>query len=118
MLIVAITLIFSGALVTAICLPMVYERIPPNAVYGMRTKHTFRSNEAWYHLNEVGGMVFSMLGFPLMLGGSVGLFLTDKHVALIGTTTAVAALVSMVFAVFLFMRYSIRYTARTEQEAA
>lgn len=63
-------------------------------------------------LNEVGGMLFSLLGLPLMLSGVVSLFLGNQHVALIGTTTSVAFLASTAFAVFLFQRYSARYTAR------
>ena len=117
MISVSITLILSGLLITCVCVPMIYELIPPNVWYGMRTKHTFRSNEAWYHLNEIGGMLFSLLGFPLMLGGGIGLFLTDQHVALIGTATSIAALVSLGLATYLFVRYSIRYTVRTEQDA-
>jgi len=112
MLTLAITLIFSGLLITLICLPMVYGKVPPNALYGMRTKHTFQSSQAWMDLNEVGGMLFSLLGFPLILGGAVGLFLTDDHVALVGTTTTIVCLASVAFAVYLFLRYSVRYTAR------
>ncbi len=47
-----------------------------------------------------------------MLGGAVGLFLTDDHVALVGTTTSVGCLTSVAFTVYLFLRYSARYTAR------
>ena len=112
MILLAVTLILSGLIITGICLPMIYCKVPMNAMYGMRTRHTFQSAEAWTHLNEVGGMLFSLLGFPMILGGTVGLFLTDEYVALIGTCTAIVALVSVAFATYLFVRYSIRYTSR------
>ena len=113
----SIVLLLSGLLTTAICLPMVYEKVPMNSYFGMRTKHTFRSNESWVHLNEIGGMLFSLLGFPLMLGGSIGFFLSEQYLAMLGTVTAVVALVSIAFAVYLFVRYSGRYTERNTQVA-
>lgn len=109
MLALAITLFMSGALLTAICLPMIYRKLPMNAWYGMRTAKTFRSEEAWFHLNEIGGMLFSLLGFPLMLGGAIGFFLSDQYVALVGIASSVVCLASVVFAVFLFVRYSDCY---------
>ena len=112
MLALAITLICSGLLTTLICLPMIFGKVPPNAFYGIRTSHTFESSEAWMDLNEVGGMLFALLGFPLMLGGTIGLFLDETHVALIGIATAVGSLLSLGFAVYMFLRYSARYKAR------
>ena len=110
MVTLATVLLMSGLLITGVCLPMIYGKLPMNLWYGMRTKTTFQSQESWAHLNEIGGMLFSLLGFPLILGGLVGLFLTDEHVALIGTATSSVSLVSCGFAAYLFVRYSNRYT--------
>ena len=112
MLALAITLICSGLITTLICLPMIYGRVLPNALYGIRTRHTFESSEAWMDLNEVGGMLFSLLGFPLVLGGTIGLFLSDTHIALVGIATTAGCILSLGFTVYLFLRYSARYTAR------
>jgi len=116
MLALAATLVLSGALITCICLPMIYGKLPMNSLYGMRTRHTFQSDEAWLHLNEIGGMLFSLLGFPLMLGGTMGFFLTDEYVALVGIATSIIAFASIGFAVYLFVRYSGRYTARMAKD--
>ena len=110
MLALAIVFLVSGLLITGICMPMVYGKLPMNIWYGMRTKTTLQSDEAWTHLNEIGGMLFSLLGFPLMLGGAIGLFLTDEHVTLICTATGVVSIASIGFAAFLFVRYSGRYS--------
>lgn len=118
MLTLAITLFLSGVLVTGLCLPMVYGKLPMNAWYGMRTKNTLDSLESWQHLNEVGGMLFSLLGFPLMLGGVVGFFLTDAHVPLVGLATSVVSLVSVGLAAYLFVRYSNRYAKRVARDAS
>ena len=112
MLALALTLIASGLITTLICLPMIYGKVLPNIFYGIRTRRTFESSEAWMDLNEVGGMLFSLLGFPPLLAGTIGLFLDDTHLALVGTATAVCCLLSLGFTVYLFLRYSARYTAR------
>jgi len=80
-----------------------------NALYGFRVKQTFESDTSWYHLNEVGGMIFTMLGFPLMLSGILGFFLPETMLVTHSTVTVVITLVSVGFAVYLFMRYAIRY---------
>ena len=110
MLALAIVFLASGLLITGICMPMVYGKLPMNIWYGMRTKTSLQSEESWTHLNEIGGMLFSLLGFPMMLGGAIGLFLTDEHVTLLCTATGIVTLASIVFAVYLFLRYSARYT--------
>ncbi len=111
------TLLMSGLLITCVCMPMIYGKLPMNIWYGMRTRHTFQSHESWMHLNEIGGMLFSLLGFPLILGGVIGVFLTDDHVALIGTATSIVSLVSCGFAAYLFVRYSSRYTKNVAENA-
>ena len=108
----AITLICSGLLTTLVCLPMIYGKVLPNALYGIRTRHTFESHEAWMDLNEVGGMLFSLVGFPLMLAGAIGIFLDDSHVALVGIASTIGCFLSIGFAVYLFLRYASRYSAR------
>lgn len=114
----ATTFFLSGLLTIGICLPMVFGKVPMNAWYGMRTKSAFRSQEAWEHLNEVGGMLYSLLGFPMILGGLVGFFLKDDHVPLVGMVTSIVTLVSCGFASVLFLRYANRYTKRMDDEAS
>jgi len=92
---------------------MIYGKVRPNAFYGIRTRYTFESSEAWMDLNEIGGMLFSLLRFPLMLGGTTGLFLDETHVALVGIATVIGGLLTLSFAVHLFLRYSARYSDRT-----
>ena len=111
MLTLAIALIVCGLITTLICLPMIYGKVLPNALYGIRTRHTFESSKAWMDLNEVGGMLFSLIGFPLMLAGAIGIFLDDSHVALVGISSTIGCLLSLGFAVYLFLRYSTRYSA-------
>ena len=110
MLALAIVFLVSGLMITALCMPMVYGKLPMNVWYGMRTKTTLQSEESWTHLNEIGGMLFSLLGFPLMVGGLIGMFLSDEHITLICTATGVVSLASIAFSAYLFIRYSARYS--------
>jgi len=109
MITLSITYLLSGLLVSLATLPLVYGKIPMNALYGFRVKQTFESNTSWYHLNEVGGMIFTMLGFPLMLSGILGFFLPETMLVTHSTITLVITFLSIGFAVYLFMRYAIRY---------
>lgn len=109
MTVLAFTLFLSGVLITLVCLPLVFGKVPMNNLYGIRLKASFHSEEAWMHLNEIGGMNLAMLGFPLMLGGGVGFYLEDEHLALLGSATAISTLSSSAFAACLFMRYANRY---------
>ncbi|MEM6656274.1 MAG: SdpI family protein [Planctomycetota bacterium] len=105
----ATTLLLSGSILIAVCLPLVFNVVPRNALYGMRIKQAFESDVSWRHLNEVGGMLFAMTGFPLILGGGLGFFLGDEHVALVGAATSAVTLAAVGMAVCLFLRYARGY---------
>jgi uncharacterized membrane-anchored protein len=109
MITLSITYLLSGLLISLVTLPLIYGKIPMNAIYGFRVKQTFESNTSWYHLNEVGGMIFSMLGFPLMLSGILGFFLPETMLVVHSTVTVAITFLSIGFAVYFFMRYAIRY---------
>ncbi|MEM1223483.1 MAG: SdpI family protein [Verrucomicrobiota bacterium] len=115
MITLSITYLLSGLLVSLVTLPLIYGKIPMNALYGFRVKQTFESDTSWYHLNEIGGMIFSMLGFPLMLSGILGFFLPETMVTVHSTVTVVITLLSIGFAVCLFMRYAIRYQKQNQR---
>ena len=109
MITLSITYLLSGLLISLATLPLVYGKIPMNALYGIRVKQTFESETSWYHLNEVGGMIFTMLGFPLILSGGLGFFLPQTMLVIHSTLTLVITLISSGFAIYLFMRYAIRH---------
>lgn len=116
--ILAITFLLSGILVFVACLPIIHGKIPMNKIYGMRTKSAFRSDEAWFHLNEVGGMIFAMIGFPLILAGAMGFALPQHLLGLFSSVVLGVSFLSIAAAIYFFMRYSIRYTKEGEQDAA
>ena len=113
--ILSITLLFSGILIFAGCLPMVHNRIPMNKFYGARTKASFKNDESWYHLNEIGGMIFAMIGFPLILAGALGLTLPESMLNHLSLIVLIVTFLSIGAAMYFFVRYSSRYSAKKEQ---
>jgi len=109
MITLSITYLLSGLLISLAMLPLIYGKIPMNALYGFRVKQAFESDTSWYHLNEVGGMIFTMLGFPLMLSGILGFFLPDTMLVAHSTITLVVTFLSVGFAVCLFVRYAMKH---------
>ena len=118
MLVVAVALLCSGMLISLGCLPLVFRMVPPNSVYGIRTPQALDSEEAWLDLNMVGGMLFSLVGFPLMLGGVIGLFLDGEYVAIVGLATTIGCLLTLGFSVYFLRRYSSRYELKKRPPAA
>jgi len=116
--ILAITFLLSGLLVFVACLPIVHGKIPMNKIYGMRTRNTFKSDKAWFHLNEVGGMIFAMIGFPLILAGALGFAVPEHLLNVFSSVVLVVSFLSIGAAIYFFTRYSIRYTKEVEQAGA
>ena len=90
-------------------LPLVYQKVPMNMFYGFRTKHTLASNPSWYHLNEIGGMIFTDVRVPIDSFRILGLFLPESMLVVHSTITLSTLLVSILVAVLLFVRYAVKY---------
>jgi hypothetical protein len=88
------------------CLPLVGRRIPMNAIYGVRIPKSFEGNDQWYDINEVGGMIMSMVSFPLFLAGILGFFLPDSAVGMFGLVTSLVLFASIGLAVAYIVRYA------------
>jgi uncharacterized membrane protein len=59
-----VTLIYGsmGLLLTALALPMIYDKIPPNKFYGFRTPRTLSDPNVWYPANRVAGRDLAVAG--------------------------------------------------------
>jgi formate hydrogenlyase subunit 3/multisubunit Na+/H+ antiporter MnhD subunit len=76
-----------------------------NKFYGMRTKNTFKSDESWLHLNEVGGMIFALIGFPLIFAGVLKFVILQQHMQIFAIMVLIVSFLSIVAAIYLFSRY-------------
>jgi len=109
MIALSITFLLCGLIITLIGIPLACRKVPMNAFYGLRMKVSFQSETSWYDLNQVGGMLFAMLGFPLILSGALGFFLPEKMLMLHSTLTLAVMSASIGFALYFFLLYAARY---------
>jgi uncharacterized membrane protein len=79
-------LLFAGVagLMMALAVPLMYGRVKPNSLYGLRTERTLRDEDAWYRGNAYGGRLFFRTGMVALVA-VVGLYcvpsLRDDFVA-------------------------------------
>lgn len=64
----------SGILIVLLAIPMILRRVPPNSLYGVRTKASFASDSDWYRINAIGGRYLAVAGIVIFLVGMVGFF--------------------------------------------
>ena len=74
-LILGLTLFFTGSVLVGLAVPLVRGRVPMNALYGVRFKKSFESEETWYAVNAYGGRLLAGWGGLFALAGLVGFFL-------------------------------------------
>ena len=65
----------SGLLISLLAIPLILGRVPPNSVYGIRTKASFASDSDWYRINVIGGRYLTVSGIVILVVGIVGFFL-------------------------------------------
>jgi uncharacterized membrane protein len=55
-----------GALFIGLGMPLLLGRVPPNHVYGCRTKQTLADPSVWYEANRAAGKDFSIAGLIIL----------------------------------------------------
>jgi uncharacterized membrane protein len=60
-----------GILLAGSGFPLMQRWVPPNHLYGLRTRATLRDEDRWYRSNEVAGHVLVGLGIALLVGALV-----------------------------------------------
>ena len=53
--------------IIAVSLPLIFNMVPPNAVYGFRTERTMSSEDVWYPANKVAGIAMAGAGVVWLL---------------------------------------------------
>jgi hypothetical protein len=96
----------AALIMTAVCLPMWWERVPPNRWYGARVCTAFRSREDWYAINRAVGRVGAIAGLAAALGGALAAALPGPPELRTGIAAALVALavLAMLLATFLVGR--------------
>ena len=68
----------SGLLIFVLALPLILRRVPPNKLYGVRTRASFASESDWYRINAIGGRYLAVSGLLIFFVGALGFFLPDS----------------------------------------
>lgn len=57
-----------GGIFIALGLPLALRIVPPNGLYGFRTKKTLSNQEIWYKANAYSGRCFLISGIVMVIG--------------------------------------------------
>lgn len=86
----------SGLLIVLFAIPLILGRVPPNEIYGIRTRAAFASESDWYRINRIGGRYLAISGFVILLTGVVGFFLPDSSFEPYALTSAAITLLVVI----------------------
>jgi len=62
--------ILAGSMEIILGLPLLFEKIKPNWIYGFRTSKTMSDKDIWYKSNKYLGRDFIIIGIFLIIGSS------------------------------------------------
>ena len=86
-----------GLLILALAIPLILRRVPPNGIYGVRTKASFASESDWYRINVIGGRYLAVSGGIILIVGAIGFFVPmstfGAYSIIAGIVTLLAVLV-------------------------
>jgi hypothetical protein len=74
-LIVGISWIFCGLVCLALSIPLARGKVGRNALYGVRFRESFQSDEAWMAINQFGGRRLMRWCLPLIAIGVIAFFM-------------------------------------------
>jgi uncharacterized membrane protein len=74
--------IIVSALLMAISIPMILQKVPRNRFFGFRTRYTLSTDEVWYRANRIAGIALFLAGlFWLMAAHLVPVIIHDHDLA-------------------------------------
>ncbi|MEW6103794.1 MAG: SdpI family protein [bacterium] len=73
-----ISFLFVGLLEIGLSIPLILEKVPPNYLYGFRTKKTLSNKEIWYKANKYTGKDLLVIGLILLVGALILLIFRAK----------------------------------------
>ena len=104
---VALIFIASGLLIFVVSLPLVYRKVPMNALYGVRIPRSMESEQRWYDINAYGGRQLARWSWLITATGAVGFFVPQEHLlvyTLAGTAAILIATLVPVVQILIWSR--------------
>ena len=98
--------IFIGILEMVFSIPLIYMKIPPNRIYGFRTRETLNNEELWYKANRYGGRDLLIAGILVSIGGLIILLFHMDFLSSIwiGLWLVIIPLIVVTMRSYLFIR--------------
>jgi uncharacterized membrane protein len=59
-------------------IPLILQKVPPNALYGVRIPASFKSPEAWYRINYLGGWLLVGVGIVCLVANALIIRIVNK----------------------------------------
>jgi hypothetical protein len=66
-------------LIALLSIPLILRRVPMNSLYGVRFRESFKSDGAWFAINEYGGKALLLSTLPILIYGIWGQFARPDH---------------------------------------
>jgi uncharacterized membrane protein len=101
-----VTLLIVCVLVAAVSIPLMLRLIPPNAVYGVRTRRTMSDSATWFAVNAFGGKALAIAAGI----GALLLMLYNGTLLKPALAQVAAVVVPVIVAVGATLYYERRYT--------
>ena len=107
---VAFSFLVPCAIIAVVSVPMMFNLVPPNRVYGFRTRRTLADRELWFRANR-------FLGWALFIAAvmSAAIFLLEPGLS---SPRSVAGLLVFVVPLIVALVASFAYARAADAEAA
>ncbi|MDC0088066.1 SdpI family protein [Akkermansiaceae bacterium] len=96
--------ILMALLIIGVSIPLIFRKIPMNRFYGVRFAKSFKSEKAWYEINEYGGKALIVCMIPNFLYGIYGLIQKPLSYTLISTIVIVISVILAALMIFIKAR--------------
>lgn len=105
----AITLLVPCAIIAALGIPMMLGLVPPNRIYGFRTRRTLANRELWYRANRFAGYAL----FIASLASGATFLLSPQYASGRSWEGLVVLLAPLAIAVLMSLAYARRVAPMT-----
>ena len=104
---VALIFIASGLVIFLASLPLVYRKVPMNALYGVRIPRSMECEQRWYDINAYGGRQLARWSWLIIATGAAGFLIPQEHLlpyTLAGTAAILIATLVPVVQILIWSR--------------
>lgn len=103
----------SGVLLMALSLPLLWEKVPPNGLYGFRVKATLENPQIWYAANKFAAKRMLAAGAVFVAAAVILYFIPGIGV----DTYAIGCLVLFAVPFIIGLVQSLRYVKSLAQQS-